>query len=192
MAIKAAMIVVLSSFELVNVAYYILLPWHSISSSDAVAVAAVKSVFGRWAGILISILVALSCAGSVTSNVFTIGRLTVAASQRQYLPSFLSKRGFSANHGTTNQPTIRDNVAPEEDGTLSQTESASTETSSTEPTFDAPMYVTPPEESRAQYVGNRKFLNNAQEEQLKHAALRSSTMCCTLRARPVVHIADSF
>lgn len=93
-AIKAAMVVVLSSYELVNIAFYILLPWDKLSSTNAVAVAAATSLLGRPAGILITALVALSCGGSITSNVFTAGRLTVAASQRHYLPAFLSKRGL--------------------------------------------------------------------------------------------------
>ncbi|KAI4715229.1 hypothetical protein J4E89_000917, partial [Alternaria sp. Ai002NY15] len=46
-AIKAAMIVVLSSFELVNIAYYILVPWDKLSSNNAVAVAAATSLLGR-------------------------------------------------------------------------------------------------------------------------------------------------
>ncbi|KZM24849.1 uncharacterized protein EKO05_0003523 [Ascochyta rabiei] len=93
-AIKAAMIVVLGSFEFVNIAYYILLSWDKLSSNNAVAVSAATSLFGRPAGILITTLVAVSCAGSVTSNVFSVGRLTVAASQRHYLPAFFSKRGL--------------------------------------------------------------------------------------------------
>lgn len=76
------MIVVLSSFELVNVAYYILVPWDKLSSNNAVAVAAATSLLGRPAGILVTTLVAISCAGSITSNVFSVGRLTIAASQR--------------------------------------------------------------------------------------------------------------
>lgn len=88
------MIVVLSSYELVNIAYYILIPWSTISASDAVAVVAMSTSFGRWAGILLAVLVAVSCAGSITTNVFTIGRLTIVASQRQYLPAFLSQRGL--------------------------------------------------------------------------------------------------
>ena len=88
------MVVVLSSYELVNIAFYILLPWDKLSSTNAVAVAAATSLLGRPAGILITVLVALSCGGSITSNVFTAGRLTVAAAQRHYLPAFLSKRGL--------------------------------------------------------------------------------------------------
>lgn len=88
------MIVVLSSFELVNVAYYVLVPWKKLSANNAVAVSAASSLLGRPAGILITILVAISCAGSVTSNVFSVGRLTMAASQRNYLPAIFSKRGL--------------------------------------------------------------------------------------------------
>lgn len=93
-AIKASMIVVLMSYELVNVAYYVLVPWDKMSSNNAVAVVAATSIFGRPAGIVITVLVAVSCAGSITSNVFAIGRLTMAASQRRYFPAIFSKRGL--------------------------------------------------------------------------------------------------
>ncbi|KAF1842841.1 amino acid transporter [Cucurbitaria berberidis CBS 394.84] len=93
-AIKAAMVVVLVSFELVNVAYYILVPWDKLSTNNAVAVAAATSLLGRPAGIAVTILVAVSCAGSITSNVFSVGRLTLAASQRHYMPAIFSKRGL--------------------------------------------------------------------------------------------------
>jgi L-type amino acid transporter 9 len=111
------MIVVLSSFELVNVAYYILLPWHQLSANNAVAVAAATSLFGRPAGIVITLLVAISCAGSITSNVFAVGRLTMAASQRNYLPAIFSKRGLPYKRRVN-----------EEEETTS--------------IFDAPLYVT--------------------------------------------------
>jgi L-type amino acid transporter 9 len=115
-AIKGAMIVVLSSFELVNIAYYILLPWSKLSANNAVAVAAATSLLGRPAGIAITFLVAISCAGSITSNVFAVGRLAMAASQRHYLPAVFSRRGLPMSK----QP------EDDEDGIS---------------TFDAPMYV---------------------------------------------------
>lgn len=102
-AIKAAMIVVLSSFELVNIAYYVLLSWHQISANNAVAVSAATSLLGRPAGIAITLLVAVSCAGSITSNVFSVGRLTIAASQRNYLPAIFSKRGLPKNRPSEEQ-----------------------------------------------------------------------------------------
>ncbi|KAF1958302.1 amino acid transporter [Byssothecium circinans] len=130
-AIKAAMIVVLSSYELVNIAYYILLPWDTISSNNAVAVNATRAVFGNGAGIAITILVALSCGGSVTSNVFTIGRLTIAASQRAYLPAFLAKRGL---------PTVGKRSLAQSD-VAGDSESAVEGDTSTDPSFDAPIYA---------------------------------------------------
>ncbi|KAL5115419.1 hypothetical protein ACEQ8H_006719 [Pleosporales sp. CAS-2024a] len=99
-AIKAAMIVVLSSFEFVDIAYYVLLPWQQISDNSAVAVAAASSLLGHFGGIIMTLLVAISCAGSTTSNVFTVGRLTVAASQRNYLPAMFSKRGLPSRRSS--------------------------------------------------------------------------------------------
>lgn len=115
-AIKLAMVVVLTSFELVNVTYYILLPWLQVSANNAVAVSAATSLLGRPAGVVVTLLVAISCAGSMTSNVFTVGRLTINAAQRRYLPAIFSKRGLPLNK--------RD----EEDEEVSQT-------------FDAPLYA---------------------------------------------------
>jgi amino acid transporter len=99
-AIQAAMAVVVSCYELVNIAYYILLPWDTLCTNDAVAVAAAKSLLGRPGGVIMTILVAISCAGSITSNVFAVGRLTIAASERRYLPSLLAVRGFANAEGT--------------------------------------------------------------------------------------------
>lgn len=141
-AIKAAMVVVLSSYELVNIAYYILLPWSTMSSSDAVAVAAATALLGRPAGIIMTILVAVSCAGSITSNVFAGGRLIVAASQRHYLPGFLSRRGIpkSCRKGcAVSDPAASGNNAP-----LSQTVSDAGADTNIDPTYDAPMYAIPP------------------------------------------------
>ena len=122
------MAVVLSSYEFVNIAYYILLPWNTMSTSNAVAVAAAKSLFGQSAGIIVTLLVAISCAGSITSNIFTGGRLIVAASQRHYLPAFLSRRGvfFHQKH----RGTAQDEVA-----------SPPTEPEHIPSRFDAPMYI---------------------------------------------------
>jgi len=102
-AIKLAMLVVLTSFELVNIAYYILLPWLQVSANDAVAVSAATSLLGRPAGVVITLLVAISCAGSITSNVFTVGRLTINAAQRNYLPAFFSKRGLPYKRDDENE-----------------------------------------------------------------------------------------
>jgi L-type amino acid transporter 9 len=136
-AIKAAMVVVLGSYELVNIAYYILLPWSTMSSSDAVAVAAARSLFGAPAGIIVTILVGVSCAGAITSNVFAVGRLTIVASQHHYLPAFLSKRGLPKRNGKHLVNISNTTDAPESDGDVSDTNNTATAYSN----FDAPMYV---------------------------------------------------
>ncbi|KAF2183127.1 amino acid transporter [Zopfia rhizophila CBS 207.26] len=140
-AIKAAMAVVLSCYELVNIAYYILLPWGTISTNDAVAVAAAKSLLGRPAGIIVTILVAVSCAGSITSNVFAVGRLTIAASQRHYLPAFLSIRGFP---GLRRKPALAprtdsDSFTSSHEHTLSRTVSAVEVDTTPDSSWDAPI-----------------------------------------------------
>ncbi|KAF2001821.1 amino acid transporter [Amniculicola lignicola CBS 123094] len=132
-AIKAAMAVVLSCYELVNVAYYVLLPWNVMGINDAVAVSAVKSIFGRPAGIAITILVAVSCAGSITSNVFAVGRLVIAASQRHYLPAMLSTRGLPK--GPTKRK--RHPSSPHDE---SEYLDGGHETN-IDPTYDAPIYA---------------------------------------------------
>lgn len=140
-AIKLAMVVVLGSYELVNLAYYILLPWDSMSSSDAVAVAAARSLFGRPVGIVITILVAISCAGSITSNIFAVGRLTVAASQRHYLPAFLGRIGLPKRNG--GRPIARrHNSEPStlNSGPSSRQDVPNTYEDTADPHFDAPMY----------------------------------------------------
>lgn len=128
------MIVVLTSYELINVAYYILLPWSTMSSSDAVAVMAMKS-FGSWVGTLVSLLVALSCAGSITSNIFTIGRLTVVAAQHRYIPSIFSIRGLPVI------PSLRSTERPSEEAPLLAASPAEHDQNTAECAVDAPMYA---------------------------------------------------
>ncbi|KAF2729626.1 amino acid transporter [Polyplosphaeria fusca] len=129
-AIKAAMAVVLSCYELVNIAYYILLPWDRMSTSNAVAVEAAKSLLGKPAAVLITVLVAVSCAGSITSNVFSVGRLIMAAAQRHYLPGFLAKRGLSSSRGRRH----------EQDSTQSTSDAHHTDENAST-TFDAPIFA---------------------------------------------------
>ena len=128
------MVVVLSSYELVNAAYYVLLPWDEMSSSNAVASAAASALFGRPAGIMITILVAVSCAGSIASNVFAVGRLTVAASQRHYLPAFLARRGLPM---LKQRPVSDSDSVSSNDGVRAEADNPSASI------YDAPMYNFP-------------------------------------------------
>ncbi|KAF8249144.1 amino acid transporter [Wilcoxina mikolae CBS 423.85] len=96
-AIHTSMTVVMLCFELANASYYVLLPWEAVGSSNAVAVTAARSLLGFPAAAGIAILVAISCAGSISANVFVTARLTVAASQRGYLPKLFSEVGLLDN-----------------------------------------------------------------------------------------------
>src|SRR5437016_14456170 len=80
---------------------------------------AAKSLLGYPAGILISVLVAISCAGATTSILFAVGRLTVAASHRSYLPSFLGVMGLPSwaswpNRRARSQENARQNPQSDE------------------------------------------------------------------------------
>ena len=74
---------------------------------------AAKSLLGYPAGILVSVLVAISCAGASTSILFAIGRLTVAASHRGYLPSFLGVMGLPSWASWPNRKARSEENAPQ-------------------------------------------------------------------------------
>ncbi|KAH8658616.1 amino acid/polyamine transporter I [Tricladium varicosporioides] len=93
-AIHTAMTVLIVCYELVNSAYYILLPWETVSSSDSVAVTAALSLVGPTAGFLMATLISISCAGAISVNILVVSRLIVAASEQRYLPTFFGITGF--------------------------------------------------------------------------------------------------
>jgi hypothetical protein len=71
------MISVLRSFESVDVAYYISIPWDNLSNNNAVAVAVASCLWGRPAGIVITVFATVPYFSSITSHVFAVGRLTM-------------------------------------------------------------------------------------------------------------------
>ncbi|MCJ1307155.1 hypothetical protein MMC25_000801 [Agyrium rufum] len=89
-SIHTGVATVIIAFLLANVCYYIILPWSSLRESNAVAVAVGQKTLGAAGGIIFAFLVSASCLGALNINVFTTGRLTDAAAQRRYLPSFLA------------------------------------------------------------------------------------------------------
>lgn len=109
LALNTAIPTVMVSYVLVNAAYYILLPWDTVGLTDAIAVVsssgylcmqfadplqnAVKALLGKGAGIAFAILICLVIVGAINSNVFVVGRLTVAAANKGYIPKFFSYVG---------------------------------------------------------------------------------------------------
>ncbi|KAH9908403.1 amino acid transporter [Xylariomycetidae sp. FL2044] len=93
LAINSAVPTIILCFIAANAAYYILLPWNVVSTTDSVAVTAITRLLGRGAGILAAILICLVVAGSLLGNSFVAGRMAVAAAKTNWLPSFFAFTG---------------------------------------------------------------------------------------------------
>ncbi|TDZ61794.1 b(0,+)-type amino acid transporter 1 [Colletotrichum trifolii] len=98
LAINTAVPTIILCFIAANAAYYILLPWAVVSTTDSVAVTAINRLLGPGFGILAAILICLVVAGSLLGNSFVAGRMTVAAAKFNWLPRFL---GFVGQIGFT-------------------------------------------------------------------------------------------
>ncbi|KAK1470156.1 hypothetical protein CCUS01_06540 [Colletotrichum cuscutae] len=89
LAINTAVPTIILCFIAANAAYYILLPWNVVASTDSVAVTAINRLLGPAFGIVAAVLICLVVAGSLLGNSFVAGRMTVAASNFNWLPKFL-------------------------------------------------------------------------------------------------------
>lgn len=100
LAINTALPTIILCFLATNAAYYILLPWNVLSTTDSVAVTAITRLLGHGFGILAAALICLVVAGSLLGNSFVAGRMAVAAANANWLPSFFAVVGRvgSANH----------------------------------------------------------------------------------------------
>jgi amino acid transporter len=88
---------VVLSYLLANVAYFLVLPLATINSSNTVAVAFGRFVLGPVGSFVLALVVAGSCFGSLNATTFTSGRLVYAAGKEGYLPAFFGQIGFSKN-----------------------------------------------------------------------------------------------
>ncbi|KAJ9142923.1 Amino acid transporter [Pleurostoma richardsiae] len=95
LAINTALPTIVICFITANAAYYILLPWNVVSTTDSVAVTAITRLLGRGAGIVAAILICLVVAGSLLGSSFVAGRMAVAAANTGWLPRFLSFVGYA-------------------------------------------------------------------------------------------------
>ncbi|KAI0389020.1 amino acid transporter, partial [Xylariaceae sp. FL0594] len=86
LAINSAVPTIVLCFILANTAYYILLPWNVVSTTDSVAVTAITRLLGRGFGIVAAILICLVVAGSLLGNSFVASRMAVAAANRGWFP----------------------------------------------------------------------------------------------------------
>ncbi|KAK3329978.1 amino acid/polyamine transporter I [Apodospora peruviana] len=93
LAINTALPTIILCFLTANAAYYVLLPWSVVSTTDSVAVTAITRLLGSAFGIVAAVVICLVVAGSLLGNSFVAGRMTVAAAHMNWLPPFLSILG---------------------------------------------------------------------------------------------------
>ncbi|KAF1811039.1 putative amino acid transporter [Eremomyces bilateralis CBS 781.70] len=94
--IHTSLPIVICSYLLANVAYYLVLPIHIIESSNTVAVAFGSEVFGPVGALVLALFVAGSCFGALNATTFTSGRLVYAAGKEGYMPSIFGKIGVGS------------------------------------------------------------------------------------------------
>ncbi|KAF6832378.1 amino acid transporter [Colletotrichum plurivorum] len=100
LAINSAVPTIILCFITANAAYYILLPWDVVSTTDSVAVTAINRLLGPVFGIIAAVLICLVVAGSLLGNSFVAGRMTVAAANFNWLPKpfgFIGRLGVSSS-----------------------------------------------------------------------------------------------
>lgn len=95
--IHTAMPLVILSYLLANVSYFLVLPHDTIEASNTVAVQFGSKVFGSVGGLVLALVVSASCFGALNATTFTSGRLVYAAGKEGYLPSLFGRLGFSAS-----------------------------------------------------------------------------------------------
>lgn len=88
---------VIVCYVLANVAYFLVLPFASINSTNTVAVMFGNKVFGPIGSLVFALIVSASCFGALNSSTFTFGRLTYVAGREGYFPSVLGRIGLSAD-----------------------------------------------------------------------------------------------
>ncbi|KAH1486383.1 hypothetical protein LV164_007293 [Aspergillus fumigatus] len=85
--IHTAMPLVILSYLLANVSYFLVLPHSTIEASNTIAVQFGDKVFGSVGALVFALVVSASCFGALNATVFTSGRLVYAAGKEGYLPS---------------------------------------------------------------------------------------------------------
>ncbi|OLL21750.1 b(0,+)-type amino acid transporter 1 [Neolecta irregularis DAH-3] len=92
--------IVVVSYVLANISYYIVLPSQTMTTTNTIAIDFGKKVFGEAGGFIFAILVAGSCLGALSSMTFTSSRIVYIAAHEGYLPvrlGILSKRKTPVN-----------------------------------------------------------------------------------------------
>ncbi|KAK0624585.1 amino acid/polyamine transporter I [Bombardia bombarda] len=123
LALNTAIPTIILCFLTANAAYYVLLPWDVVSTTDSVAVTAISRLLGPTFGIFSAVLICLVVAGSLLGNSFVAGRMAVAAANMDWLPRFLSHVGgvgfkSGANADNTSSSAAASDQAPASDAPI--------------------------------------------------------------------------
>lgn len=89
---------VIISYVLANVAYFLVLPLATINSSNTVAVMFGAKVFGPIGSLILALIVSASCFGALNSSTFTSSRLIYVAGREGYFFDFLGRIGIGATN----------------------------------------------------------------------------------------------
>ncbi|KAI0798791.1 amino acid/polyamine transporter I [Xylaria sp. FL0064] len=150
LAINSAIPTIVFCFITANAAYYILLPWNVVSTTDSVAVTAITCLLGRGFGIVAAILICLVVAGSLLGNSFVAGRMAVAAANQDWLPRIFAHLGHlgpkkrategeSASETTATFPALSNSAASEGDEVRQVSEGSEGSEVSSKAKSDAPV-----------------------------------------------------
>lgn len=85
---------VILCYILANIAYFFVLPFETIKSSNTIAVQFGSKVFGPIGSLVLALVVSASCFGALNATTFTSGRLVYAAGKEGYLPSIFGRLGL--------------------------------------------------------------------------------------------------
>ncbi|KAI9825628.1 MAG: hypothetical protein M1832_000972 [Thelocarpon impressellum] len=99
--LHTSMALVLTSYLLANVAYFLVLPLKTIESSNTVAVLFGSQVFGPAGSLVAALVVGASCFGALNATTFTSGRLVYVAGKEGYMPAVFGRIGLSAQPSTS-------------------------------------------------------------------------------------------
>ncbi|KAF7545661.1 hypothetical protein G7046_g9512 [Stylonectria norvegica] len=91
--IHTAMPLVILSYVLANIAYFLVLPLSAIADSNTVAVLFGSQVFGSVGSLILALIVSASCFGALNSSTFTSSRLVYVAGKEGYLPGLFGRIG---------------------------------------------------------------------------------------------------
>lgn len=98
---------VIVSYLLGNIAYFLVLPFDKINASNTVAVAFGSKVFGPIGSLSLALIVCASCFGALNSSTFTSSRLIYVAGKEGYIPGFFGRLGVGNDEHHMNQQYTR-------------------------------------------------------------------------------------